>query len=205
MQHTLSGFLPALPSRVWSFLLIQRASQETFTPGAKVSSGGRMNGGLGMFSRLWVLQIPRLLSGGSSLAPRERLWASPLPLGWAPLAGHRRPILTRLRAILGVSTLPREGAAPREGWDLPTNVKGRKLGVNPCREPGWFRISPFRESRAHESHWLPLATRPFLNPEDFTVPHRSLWPRPSFQCRWVLAPVSCSQAGQDRQPEVSKL
>lgn len=67
-----------------------------------------------------------------------------------PSAGHRwqetgGPSSPQLTAILSVSA-SQEG----RGWPLkitgpPKNVKGKKLGVAPCREPGWelFKNSPF--------------------------------------------------------------
>lgn len=82
--------------------------------GQKALLSSRMDGGPGMFSRLWVLQIPGLLLDGGSLALCKWLWASPPPLSWAPLAGNRRPILT-LTAILSVSTWTRrQGVAPEK-------------------------------------------------------------------------------------------
>lgn len=109
-----------------------------------------------------------------------------------------------------VSLLTKKGGVAPE--KIPLALPQRKVwkpGVTCSREPGWNSIknSPCK-GRAGLTNptWLPLSTRPFWNPEDSTIPHSSLWPCPSLQCQLGLQPrVSCGQAGQDGQPEVSTL
>lgn len=211
-QHTRSGFFPSSLLGCGLSYLSKGLNRRLLPQGQKALLSSRMDGGPGTFSRLWVLQIPGLLLDGGSLTLCKWLWASPPPLSWAPLAGNRRPILT-LTAILSVSTWTRrQWVAPKkiplafpqcEGEEArsytPPESHGGNLKNSPCKGEQGSQIqnplgSPFRQG-SFRTPRTPLSPTAAFGPCP-SLPPASLSPQPR---------VSCSQAGQDGQPEVSKL
>lgn len=130
-----------------------------------------------------------------------------------PSAGHLwwetgDPFAPWLTAVLRVRSSPREGVAPREDSPgPPALVKGRPQGRPLQRARVELKNRP-RRGRAGltNSALLPAPTGPFL-PED-SPPHPPPQPLASAPLCRFLGPqprVSCSQAGQDGQREVSEL
>lgn len=130
-----------------------------------------------VFSRSRVLQVPWLLLDRGNFAQCKGLWASPPPLGWAPLVGNRRPIRTLAYSRPLCPLLSKGGGGPWEDSPgPPARVKGRPQGRPLQRARVELKNRP-RRGRAGLTNYtlLPAPTGPFL-PEDSPTPHHSLWP-----------------------------
>lgn len=110
-----------------------------------------------VFSRPRVLQVPWLLLDRGNFAQCKGLWASPPPLGWAPLVGNRRPIRTLAYSRPPCPLLSKGGGGPPGRHPWPSGIsEGEATRSPPPESQGRTEKSPSqRKGRAHKFRFAP--------------------------------------------------